>query len=112
MKNLKIRKPSKTERKARAKVSRLKKIDETLLDKELQIEFAAFLQHFPPKEFSRHLRQMVLDYMEVQLGGVSNYTDRLLIALGSFFNVLDIAEDKWQKVDLMEIWKYRDYENM
>lgn len=107
MKKIKTRRRTKTMRKAKTKAARLKKIDETLLSKEVQIELAAFLQHFPPKEFSRNLRQMVLEYMESQLGGVSSHTDRLLIALESFFNVLDIAEDKWTKVDVMEIWKYK-----
>lgn len=107
MKKIKTRSRNKAGKKVKAKVSRLKKIDETLLSKEVQVELAAFLQHFPPKEFSRNLRQMVLEYMESQLGGVSSHTDRLIIALESFFNVLDIVEDKWVKVDVMEIWKYK-----
>jgi hypothetical protein len=100
-------KPNKNGKKAKAKKARLKKIDETLLNKEVQIELAAFLQHYPPKQFSRLLRQMALQFMETQLAGVADYTDKLLLALESFFNVLDVAEDNWKEVDVMDIWKYR-----
>jgi hypothetical protein len=93
--------------KAKAKKSRLKKIDETLLSKEVQIEFAAFLQQYPPKHFSRNFRKMTFQFMETQMEGVALYTDKLLIALERFFDVLDVAEDNWKEVDIMEIWKYR-----
>lgn len=100
-------KPNRVGNKAKAKKSRLKKIDETLLSKEVQIEFAAFLQQFPPKHFSRNFRRMVFQFMETQMEGASLYTDKLLIALERFFDVLDVAEDNWKEVDVMEIWKYR-----
>lgn len=106
MKQIKA-KPNRGGKKAKAKKARLKKIDETLLSKEVQIQFAAFLQHFPPKQFNRQVRQMTLQFLETQLAGVANYTDKLLIALESFFDVLDVAEDNWKEVDVMEIWKYK-----
>lgn len=84
------------------------KADPLILSREVQVELALFLQHNPPKEFNRNLRSMLIAFMTTQLGGVSDYTERLLIELNGLFTVLDKAEDDWKKTDLSDIWRYRD----
>lgn len=90
------------------KPSRRKKIDERLLPKEVQIQFAVFLQHHPPKELCRELRSLLIEFMYSQLNGTSLRAERIVLAMEGLFTVLEKAEDHWKKTDIMELWKYSD----
>lgn len=79
---------------------------EPLLHDAVQFRFALFLQHYPPKEFSRNLRSMLVDYMTFQLENTSiNVTHNLLTGMEELFRVLDKAEDKWQERDVMDLYE-------
>lgn len=79
---------------ARKKRSKTSKKVEPVLSKELQSEFAHFLQCHPPKFFSRNLRNMVVELITHQKGFYPDYLNPLLMALEMFFDVLDKAEDE------------------
>jgi hypothetical protein len=88
------------------KSKRTKKVDESILSKEVQVEFAVFLQQFPPKEFARNLRSLVIEFMQSQLDGSADFTAQMLPAMDGLFDVLNKAEDNWKKKDVMELWEY------
>jgi hypothetical protein len=88
--------------------TRRKKVDESILPKEVQVEFAVFLQHFPPKEFSRNLRSLIIEFMHSQLDGSADFATQVLLGVDGLFAVLNKAEDNWRKVDVMELWEYLD----
>lgn len=78
-------------KKTRSKTS--KKV-EPVLSKELQCAFAHFLQCYPPKFFSRNLRNMVVELVTYQKGCYPDYLNPLLMAMEMFFDLLDKAEDE------------------
>ncbi len=64
------------------------------LSPELQSAFLHFLTNFPPKYFSRNLRDMFIDFIELNRGLYPHYLTELSFQLSMFYNVLDIAEDE------------------
>lgn len=70
--------------------------DEPRLSKEAIAAFEHFFSCFPPKNFSRNLRSMVVDWMESNVDGGPLYDAELLSQLSLFFPVLDLIEDEGQ----------------
>lgn len=67
-------------------------------EQKLSKEAIESIEHFfwchPPKYFSRNLRSLIVDWMELNDTGVPSFQDELLSQLTSFFPVLDLIEDE------------------
>lgn len=64
------------------------------LSKEVLENIDHFFTCFPPKHFSRNLRNMIVDLMEAHDGTEPMYLHELLMQLSMFFPVLDSIEDE------------------
>jgi len=64
------------------------------LSPEVQDAFAHFLERNPPKQFSRNLRNALLEVVTCQHGDYPVYLNAFLLSMEMFFEVLDIAEDE------------------
>ncbi|MEJ7646960.1 MAG: hypothetical protein WKF87_20350 [Chryseolinea sp.] len=72
----------------------IRKKSGSLLSPELQDAFAHFLERNPPKQFSRNLRNVLLEVVTCQQGNHPLYLNTLLLSMEMFFEVLDAAEDE------------------
>jgi hypothetical protein len=93
------RKAAKKEKEA----MRIRYVD-PLIHKDVQCKFAMFLQDFPPREFNRILRDLLIDYLVER--GSTNYridTTRMSQGIWALMRVLDEAEDHWNVRDIEEI---------
>jgi len=70
------------------------KKSDAILSPELQDAFAYFLERNPPKEFSRNLRNVLLEVVTCQQGNHPLYLNSFLLSMEMFFEVLDVAEDE------------------
>lgn len=73
-----------------------------LLNRHVQFKLAMFLQEYPPSEFNRRFRDVILDYLQ------KNHSWRIDIeptinGMWDLLRVLDIAEDYWQSRDTNDI---------
>lgn len=66
---------------------------------------AMFLQHYPPKEFNREFRNMLLEYLTHRGGGYNIRVNREKVIEGiwDLMLVLDEAEDCWEWRDTDDI---------
>lgn len=75
-----------------------------LLHREVQYHIAMFLQDYPPKEFSRELRNVFIDFLR-ERHHVSHRIDNQMVVEGiwDLIRVLDHAADCWEYRDTDEI---------
>ena len=67
---------------------------EPRLSKDVLENIDHFFSCFPPKHFSRNLRNMTVDLIEAHNGTEPQYLHELLMQLSMFFPVLDSIEDE------------------
>jgi hypothetical protein len=67
---------------------------EPLLSEEMQEGIDHFFSCFPPKHFSRNLRNMSIDLIELNNGLEPLYLQELFMQLSLFFPLLDLIEDE------------------
>jgi len=63
------------------------------LSPELQDALIQFFRCYPPKYFSRGLRNALIELMTHQEEGHRDYVFKTLLAMEMFFDILDLAED-------------------
>ena len=79
-------------------MSQLESVMNKMPSKKLMARFAAFVNNYPPKSVSKHLRCMLLDYIHSQLdAGLPLDFDVWLEEFYELFEILDLAGEEVSK---------------
>lgn len=91
--------------KSSLKRRRKKPIRAPFLHRTVEYKLAMFLQYYPPKEFNREFRNMIVDYLVYRNGGINYRIDRKILIEGvwDLMRVLDEAENHWEYRDTDDI---------
>lgn len=72
---------------------------------QLNVNWQCFFSHYPPKEFNREFRNMIVAYLIYRNGRINYRIDRNILIEGiwDLMRVLDEAENHWEYRDTDDI---------